>query len=261
MKILFLVPHPDDLEFGASFSCIQALKCGYEVVEAVMTLGEYGVTRDEFKGKRIQQLRSAELDKASQVYLQHTHNALRIIRMGYFDGYVPFNQQALNKVEGLLQSEKPEIFFAPDPFFSVDLHSDHLNTGRLAYFAIKALEKGERPHKLVFYYTFKPNLRLQTSFEDLEILTEAVLQYKSQINPSKIQSLKRLKKLSMRYKALKSGAPYMNLRQIDAKTIERDATHNVSKLTDKIKHATISNLMVSLPGEDRYKPSPKELGL
>ena len=60
-KVLFFIPHPDDLEFSCPLIVIKMLRLGYDVVEVLMTNGEYGTTRTEFKGQRIARIRKKEL--------------------------------------------------------------------------------------------------------------------------------------------------------------------------------------------------------
>ncbi|MBD3194160.1 MAG: hypothetical protein GF317_03835 [Candidatus Lokiarchaeota archaeon] len=51
--------------------------------------------------------------------------------MGYKDGHIPLNRDSLTQEIELIKKEKPNIVFAPDPWFAQDYHADYLNIGRL----------------------------------------------------------------------------------------------------------------------------------
>lgn len=95
VKILFFSPHADDLEFGASLPCMQALKLGNDVVEVLMTNCEYGTSCVEFKGNRLKRIRMRELEKAAKIYEIQARNELKIVKLGFIDGFLPWTKNLL----------------------------------------------------------------------------------------------------------------------------------------------------------------------
>jgi LmbE family N-acetylglucosaminyl deacetylase len=186
-KILFFTPHADDIELGTPFMFLEALRLGNEVVEVVMTNNEFGTLDYEFKGNRLRKIREKELDNANRVFGKHSNNKVRVVRMGYIDGYLLFNSKSVNRVVELIRKEKPKIIFAPDPWYAQDFHKDHLNTGRLIYFSLKILKEVERPKKVFYYYSFRTRFYFKCRWKDFKIVKEAQSKHKSQYTPLEIK--------------------------------------------------------------------------
>jgi LmbE family N-acetylglucosaminyl deacetylase len=183
LTVIFFTPHADDIELGTPFMYIEALRLGNRVIEVLMTNNEFGTRRDEFKGHRLRKIREKELENANNIFGKYTKNKVEVIRMGYIDGYLPFNKDSFQKVIDLIRREKPAIIFAPDFWYAQDFHVDHLNTGRLVYFSLKRLEKSELPHKVFYYYSTRTRYYLKCQWKDFKIVREALSQHKSQYTP------------------------------------------------------------------------------
>ncbi len=156
MKILFLAAHPDDCEFTSANSQIDFVKKGHTVIMACMTADEYGTARNDFKGERISKIRRYEMKKAAQIT-----GISRVDWLGFIDGYVEINKKNIKKLKKYINKIKPDIIFAPDAFFSLDFHSDHMNTGWMCYYIVKKLKK--RPF-LFLWQTFKPNFFIPSKY-------------------------------------------------------------------------------------------------
>ncbi len=259
IKILYFSPHADDLEFGISLTCIESLRLGNEVVEVLMTNCEYGTHRIDFKGNRLKKIRMWELDKAAKIYKKHTDNQIKIIKMGYIDGFLSLNKNTLNSVVKILRKEKPDLIFAPDPWYAIDFHNDHLNTGRLVYFAMKKLKKTELPKRVFFYYSFKTNFAIKYYRDDLEIALEALSQHKSQFSPLKIKISLLFLKIFLFFRYFKNRGFAKQVREL--KFIEGiPEIHEKFNLKDKICYFFYSNWM-GVPVKEEYYPTPRELGL
>lgn len=161
--VLLIAPHPDDIEFFASEACIQSINLGYETHQLLMTCDEYGTKRDEFKGKRIQAIRRAEMINASKCYgtdekgqaLLHLHWA------NYIDGHVPFNSESVNRLKSFILKIKPDIILGPDPFYYIDAHRDHKATAKNYYLALKRMDPISRPRIMLYYQSILPDLYLR----------------------------------------------------------------------------------------------------
>ncbi|MHA1269029.1 MAG: hypothetical protein ACTSPY_04515 [Candidatus Helarchaeota archaeon] len=64
-----------------------------------------------------------------------------------------------------------------------DYHPDHLNTGKLVYYALYKLNDFKFPKKVFYYYTTKSNFYIKCKWKDFKIIKKALDQHKSQISP------------------------------------------------------------------------------
>jgi len=260
-KVLFFIPHPDDLEFGASLACIEALKAGMDVIEVLMTNGEYGTKHIDFRGDRLRNIRMKELTKSAEMYHKYTNNQLRIIKMGFVDGHLNFNSPTLTKVIKVLFREKPDIIFAPDPFFPMNFHPDHLNTGRLTFFALKKLNKKNLPKHVFFYYSFKKNRAIKCAFNNNLIQFLVLSQHRSQIDPVRCKLLYGYRRLVSLVKVLNYRGCAVKYRELLMDN-DLNAQNNVKILKEKVKYALYRKWTSgALKLSSYYFPTPKELGL
>ncbi len=192
---LFFAPHPDDVEFGCSFYYMTLLKQKYRVIQVSMTDGAFGTTNPEFKGQRLVRIREQELNRANKVFEDAFHSKIEIIRLGYTDGYLPFTPATRNKVIQVIQQYNPDIIFAPDPWYSIDYHPDHINTGRLVTFALKKIAFTlKTPIPLILFYSYKQNHYVTVKPRYLQILSDALSKYRSQVSPIGVKFVMRLMK-------------------------------------------------------------------
>ncbi|MHA1678192.1 MAG: PIG-L deacetylase family protein [Promethearchaeota archaeon] len=256
MKLLIINPHPDDAEFTCACTIKQALDLGWDVYEVLMTSDEYGTSRNDFKGKRIRRIRKHEMREAAKAYGTKLDGKpkINLIWFGEIDGYLPFNKRVFLKLKTLILNLKPHVVIAPDSFFSLDLHPDHLHTGWLVYVAIKSMKPFQRP-LLLLYHSFNPNFYI--TIKDLSIQMEALSKHASQISPLGLKYLKLIRGIYY-YSRMIHTAPYLaeGFRKVEFKPNENSIK--------KIKHELIYCYIVkhmSGPPREHYLPTPKELGL
>lgn len=211
--IMIFSPHIDDVEFGLPFFYIRALSLGFNLIEVIMTNGELGTHELEFKGKRLKKIRIQELNKSVEVFTYYTKNKTHVIRANFIDGHLPLNKNVFTKVSKIIRDESPDLILAPDPWYILDHHPDHLNTGILVFLALKQIEPSSLPKKIFYYYTFRSNRFFRVHWKDKEIIFEAYAQFKSQVSPLQRNYLKfvYLYLYSRRY--FKSGYFTENFRQ------------------------------------------------
>ncbi|TFG04301.1 MAG: PIG-L family deacetylase [Promethearchaeota archaeon] len=147
MRVLFLCAHADDSEFCCGNTEAQLAKSS-QVTIVCMTNDEYGTTRNDFKGKRIAHIRQREMRCAARLL------DVKLDWLNFIDGYLPFNRRSYNILKKYIEDVKPDIIFAPEPLFTLDFHTDHVNTGKLIYLLLKQMK---RPPLLFFFHSFKPN--------------------------------------------------------------------------------------------------------
>jgi len=260
IRVLFFAPHADDIEMGAPFMCLEALKLGNNVIEVIMTMDEYGCSTNDFKGERIKRVRIHEMEKAADVYKKYTGNQIKLIWAGFIDGFLPLNKISLNFVLDIIRKEKPDIIFAPDPWYAIDFHRDHLNTARLVYFALKRLKKSELPKRVFFFYSFKTNISIRIRFKDVKIAIESMSQHKSQISPLHSKLLLFFRRILLIHKLIKTGAFLVRYRELHFIGGKPENHNPIKSIREKLRYCFFFKL-ANHPCEELYTPIPEELGL
>ncbi|MHA1791841.1 MAG: PIG-L deacetylase family protein, partial [Promethearchaeota archaeon] len=194
MKVLIINPHPDDAEFTCASTCQQAVSLGWDVTEILMTSDEYGTKIDSFKGERIRRIRMNEMLEAAKVYgIRDDGNPkIKLIWFGEIDGHLRFNTDVYSRLQALVLEIAPDIVIAPDAFFSMDYHPDHVHAGWLVYIIIKNLSPAKRPI-LLLYHSFHNNFFI--SMNDLMISVKAWSKHRSQTTPLGNKILSQLRKV------------------------------------------------------------------
>ncbi len=182
-KILFIQPHPDDLELNCAqllhYFAVQSPK-HHEIRIIAVTLGEFGLPGpqyDKFKGDLLAKIRWGELQNALAL---HKLSSEIITRLYYIDGYVPFSRSFIEKFTEYLQHERPVLIVAPEPLYTDYPHMDHINAGRAIFYILHhQLIPNYRP-SILFYQTLAPNFFLPFSRTDIDLLDNLLKCHKTQ---------------------------------------------------------------------------------
>ncbi|MGV9199372.1 MAG: PIG-L deacetylase family protein [Promethearchaeia archaeon] len=257
--VLFFVPHADDLEFGISSACIEFLRRGYTVKEILMTDGQYGTERSEFKGTRLKRIRMQELEDVNKIYETELNNHPELIKMGYLDGFLPLTRQSVARCTKLILREKARIIFAPDPIYSIDFHNDHINSGRIPLFSLRSMANEYRAPHIFLYYTYNSNFLLKVHKENTAIGLKALKQHRSQMSLRKFAFLSKLLKIRQQYQVFKYGSPVQKLREVGPDFDSLFQFTGDMKLRDLFLYDFFYH--AANPSREIYQPSPKELGL
>jgi len=260
MKLLFVNPHPDDVEFACASTCQQAVELGWDVYEILMTSDEYGTTRNDFKGERIRRIRKHEMLEAAKVYGTNQDGSpiIKLIWFGEIDGYLPFNRDVFLRLRKKVLNIKPDVIIGPDSFFSLDLHPDHKHTGWLIYLIVKSIEPSKRPI-LLLYHSTKTNFYIP--IKDITIQVKAWAKHRSQTTPLSTKILLPLRKFFYTCKRIKSGPIIAeSFRKVDFSEDENKIITLRHKLLYYLNAKAFSNFGGGSKGE-RFRPTPEELGL
>lgn len=113
-KIVCVGGHPDDPESGCGGTLAKLAKMGHDVTIIYLTTGEAGIegkSANEAATIRKQEaLKACEILKAKPVFA------------GQIDGSTIVDKNWLNKLQGLIYNEKPDVVFTHWP---IDTHQDH----------------------------------------------------------------------------------------------------------------------------------------
>ncbi len=194
-RILVIVAHPDDIEFGIAGSIARWVDEGAQVTYGVITDGDAGSNEPGIDLKALAQQRQAEQCAAAEAV------GVRDVRfMGYPDGTLQPTMALRRDLTRLIRQVKPDRVVCQDPttvFFGDDYinHPDHRAAGEAAIYAVfpstetrpvfpELLKEGYEPHHISELYltlTTQPNLHIDiTTTIDRKIT--ALLCHKSQVD-------------------------------------------------------------------------------
>ena len=137
LKVMIVGAHPDDPESSCGGTMARYSDLGHEVVTVYLTRGEGGISgKTESEAAAI---RTAEAQRACAIL------KTRAVFAGQVDGKTEINDKRYQDFRSLIDSERPDVLFAPWP---IDSHRDHRAASLLSY---DAWERGGRRFEL--YYT------------------------------------------------------------------------------------------------------------
>lgn len=169
-RVLFIGPHPDDIEIGAGATAAKFAAAGKELCFLICTDGRYGDSH-VLAGTSAQELIAVRKEEARRSAALLGVSDVRFLGLSDGGFYAPkMLQQGIAEVIG---DFGPDLIFAPDPRVTSECHTDHLNVGeaamRLACFAPYAGimagygAKAAPVKALALYMTAKPNQYIKTS--------------------------------------------------------------------------------------------------
>jgi bacillithiol biosynthesis deacetylase BshB1 len=182
MRVLAIGAHPDDIEFLCGGTMAKYTKGGHSIVVATMTNGDKGHLT--IPPKKLAKIRLKEAAQAASIL------GGRHVWVGFSDGEVFHDREAVMKVVEVIRNAKPDVVFTMSPS---DYHGDHVNTGRIVVEAvfnagvprIRTKSPAHTPRKVyycdnVFGIGFEPDLWVDIS-DLMDTKVEALRQHKSQI--------------------------------------------------------------------------------
>lgn len=223
-RILAIVAHPDDADFGSAGTMALAAKQGAKIHYLIATKGQRGSNDEKMTETKISKIREKEQEDAAKIL-----GIEKVTFMNYRDGELEVSKELKEKIVIFLKKFRPDYVFTMDPEhfyyhrpeFDLINHTDHRAIGaatidscyplvRHALFYPKHLKQGLKPHKVkeIFLFSFLPTEA--DCFVDItktiELKLRALSAHKSQSgNSSEIQS-----RIKMGAKALgkKAGFKY-----------------------------------------------------
>jgi LmbE family N-acetylglucosaminyl deacetylase len=156
-RILVIVAHPDDAEFGCGGSVSRWVAEGREVFYAIVTNGNRGSDDPAMTPERLARVREEEQRGAARTL------GVRDIRfLGYPDGELEDTREARRDVVRAIRWFRPDRVVTQSPFPTLNPysgHRDHRHAGRLAVDAVypyardrlhfpELLADGLEPHKV-----------------------------------------------------------------------------------------------------------------
>jgi LmbE family N-acetylglucosaminyl deacetylase len=156
-RILVVVAHPDDAEFGCGGSVARWVAEGAEVFYAIFTNGNRGSDDPAMTPERLAAVREAEQRAAAR-----SLGVRDLVFLGYPDGELEDTREARRDVVRAIRRFRPDRLVTQNPFPSLNPysgHRDHRHAGRLGLDAVypyardrlhfpELLAEGWPPHKV-----------------------------------------------------------------------------------------------------------------
>jgi len=124
-NVLFVGPHPDDIEFGCGATIDKMVKKGAHIHFLIVTDGAGGSNDPNISREAQKETRKNEALKAAEFLGVETVDFLE------FNDGAPYTEvDVIKKALPIVLKYNPEIIFAPDPTLDTECHGDHLKVGR-----------------------------------------------------------------------------------------------------------------------------------
>ncbi len=196
-KILVIVAHPDDIEFGSAGSVAVWAAAGAEVTYCIVTDGAAGSNDKDVVYNQLVERRQAEQLEAAEIV-----GVKEVVFLSYPDGALTPSMELRRDLTRLIRRLRPDRVLIMDPTqvlisgegFDYINHPDHRATGEASLYAIfpsaetrpifpELLDEGLEPHHVNEVYLMmsdKPNIAIDvTAVWDKKI--QSLLAHRSQV--------------------------------------------------------------------------------
>jgi LmbE family N-acetylglucosaminyl deacetylase len=194
VRVLVVMAHPDDAEFGAAGTIARWTREGKHVTYLILTDGNRGSSDPQMTAERLTQIRHAE-QRAAATKL----GVKDVYFLGYDDGSLQPTLDLRRQITRWIRRCKPDIIVTPDPTRrwrgqSYINHPDHRAAGDATLDAImpgsdtrlmfpELLEEGLEPHQVKEIYLTganEPDKWVDVS-QTIDLKIQALREHKSQV--------------------------------------------------------------------------------
>ncbi|MFA6648473.1 MAG: PIG-L deacetylase family protein [Candidatus Izemoplasmatales bacterium] len=191
-NVVFIGPHPDDIEIGAGGTVHKLISLGTKVTFVICTDGGCGSTDPNASIDDMINTRAEE----SKVAGQHQRvSAIRFLNFPDGGSYQVWDLAV--KIAAILAEIRPDVVFCPDPNLPSETHPDHIRCGEAVKTAVmmagnplilkrnniqfnKDFFVKTASATLAYYYTHRPNIYVSLTTTDKKAKMEAIRYHKSQ---------------------------------------------------------------------------------
>ena len=192
-KVLVVVAHPDDVDFGAAGTIKSLTASGVEVVYCMVTSGDAGSPDPTDRPEDLARMREAEQRAAATVV-----GVSDVRFLGYADGTVTPSLELRRDISRVIRQVQPDRIICQSPERNYDRiyasHPDHLAAGEAAICAVypdarnhhahrELMDEGHLPHtvrEIWLMATTAPNLVVDTT-DAFSFKVEALKCHASQV--------------------------------------------------------------------------------
>lgn len=190
-RVMFIGPHPDDIEIGAGATVDKMIKEGRTVSMLVCTDGGCGLEDSSLTPDIIAQTRFKEAQNAAL-----SLGCDKIENLMFPDGGKYDEWDLAIEIAKRIYEFSPDVIFCPDPNLPSETHPDHLKCGRATntalfissyYFVAQRNglqldpKKIKHSHVIAYYYTHRANSFVEISDDNVVARERAIKLHKSQM--------------------------------------------------------------------------------
>ncbi len=192
-RVMIVVAHPDDAEFGCGGSVAKWAKEGKEVTYVILTNGNKGSGDRSMTSERLAGIREEEQRNAAR-----TLGVERVRFLGYPDGELEDTRDVRHDVTAEIRRWRPDLLVTQNPFRTLNLyasHRDHRIAGGVALDCVyplardhlsfpELLAQGLEPHKVGQVYLMwweNPEVVVDVS-HTMDLKLKALACHASQMN-------------------------------------------------------------------------------
>jgi LmbE family N-acetylglucosaminyl deacetylase len=130
-RVMAIMPHPDDAEFGAAGTIARWIREGKESTYVVCTNGDKGSSDPDMTSERLAEIRRQEQTEAARIL-----GVKDIVFLDYPDGWLEDTPAFRGQLVRLIRKYRPDVVMTTDPHRKYMWHRDHRITGVVALDAI-----------------------------------------------------------------------------------------------------------------------------
>ena len=119
-RVLVVVAHPDDAEFGCGGTVAKWVKEGREVVYVILTNGDKGSAERSMTSERLARVRAEE-----QLSAARTLGVERVEFLGYPDGELEDTHEVRRAVTAQIRRYRPDLVVTQNPHRTANLYASH----------------------------------------------------------------------------------------------------------------------------------------
>ena len=236
-KVLVIVAHPDDIEFGSAGSVAVWTAAGAEVIYCIVTDGAAGSNDKDVIYNQLVERRQAEQIEAAQIV-----GVKEVVFLGYADGALTPSMELRRDLTRLIRrldfrnfigSSTTQVLISGEGFDYIN-HPDHRSAGEASLYAVfpsaetrpifpELLEEGLEPHHVNELYLMmndKPNIAIDvTTVWDKKI--QSLLAHRSQVGEDVADMIRKWDVATGKEVGVELAESYRVMRFIDA-TPEKD---------------------------------------
>ena len=128
-RVLFIGPHPDDIEVGCGATAAKFAAEGKAVCYLICIDGRYG---DEYAGSAVTTEQLIEIRRQEAINAAEAAGVSDVRFLNLSDGGFYTEEELLTGIARTVGDFRPDIIFCVDPDVTSECHADHLNVGRAA---------------------------------------------------------------------------------------------------------------------------------
>ncbi len=200
-RVLVVISHPDDAEFGAGPTIAALTAAGARVDYVVTTDGSKGTDDPDVRPEELAATRMAEQRDAADIL-----GVTDIVHLGYPDGYLTPSLDLRRDIARQIRRYRPDLVITQNPQRRLDFnpfigHPDHLATGEATLAAVYPAARDHlnfpelwteehlepwKVRQVLLTGVEEPNLWVDVA-ETFDLGLESILAHTSQVEPGEVE--------------------------------------------------------------------------